>query len=224
MKLLDQEMLILKENTKYKDYTGKTINGYEILEYIGHRKNCAYHNVRCPNCKNECVKRISSLKYLNGTCQLCKSLRGSKSSNWKGYGEICKELWNYIKWGASSRKLEFEISIEYAWNLFLKQNRKCALSGWNLKFDEVFNHRTRTASLDRIDSAKGYIEGNVQWVHRNVNCYKSNMTEEALFNMCKAICLHRELINHKDIDSCSITPEPTICKPFYKVASRQTED
>jgi len=44
-----------------------------------------------------------------------------------------------------------------------------------------------TASLDRIDSSKGYIEGNVQWVHKMVNMSKQQYTQEEFINMCIAV-------------------------------------
>lgn len=44
-----------------------------------------------------------------------------------------------------------------------------------------------TISLDRIDSTKGYIEGNVQWVHKSVNIMKSTLTQEQFINFCKLV-------------------------------------
>ena len=49
------------------------------------------------------------------------------------------------------------------------------------------NHFSQTASLDRIDSSQGYIEGNVQWVSREVNFFKNNKNEKDLYNLCKKI-------------------------------------
>ena len=44
-----------------------------------------------------------------------------------------------------------------------------------------------TASLDRIDSSKGYIEGNVQWVHKRVNLMKGNMSTENFIEWCNLV-------------------------------------
>lgn len=43
------------------------------------------------------------------------------------------------------------------------------------------------ASLDRIDSLKGYAEGNVQWVHKTVDQMKWNLSQEELVKWCRLI-------------------------------------
>ena len=42
-------------------------------------------------------------------------------------------------------------------------------------------------SLDRIDSNNGYVEGNVQWVHKDVNMMKKDYNQEYFINICKLI-------------------------------------
>ena len=46
-----------------------------------------------------------------------------------GYKDITSERWYSLVHGAKSRNLEVSIKIEDVWNLYLKQNKKCALSG-----------------------------------------------------------------------------------------------
>ncbi len=41
-----------------------------------------------------------------------------------------------------------------------------------------------TASLDRINSNFGYIEGNVQWIHKLLNNTKNKMHNEDFINWC----------------------------------------
>ena len=41
--------------------------------------------------------------------------------------------------------------------------------------------------IDRIDSSKGYVKGNVQWVHKNVNLMKGKFDQEYFIEMCKKI-------------------------------------
>lgn len=48
-------------------------------------------------------------------------------------------------------------------------------------------YEEQTASLDRIDSSKGYIPGNVQWVHKDVNKMKLALSEKRLLELCTLI-------------------------------------
>lgn len=121
-----------------------------------------------------------------------------KEESYKGYEGISKNKWSRILRGAIRKKsggkiinaLEFTISIEYVWNLFIQQSKKCALSGIDLVMgyhDIDFN----TASLDRIDSSKGYIEGNVQWIHKDIQWIKGDFQEEELLTYINLIYKHR---------------------------------
>lgn len=114
----------------------------------------------------------------------------SKIKQWKGYGEISGEYWNTIKSHSKKSKgrqlLSFNINIEYIWNLFLIQERKCALS--KIPLIMPFRDKDRSiignASLDRIDSSKGYIKGNVQWVHKDINMMKRIYNQDYFIEMC----------------------------------------
>ena len=49
-----------------------------------------------------------------------------------------------------------------------------------IKFKKRHND-SKTASLDRIDSSKGYTEDNIQWVHKDVNQMKMDLPEQRFF-------------------------------------------
>lgn len=133
-------------------------------------------------------------------------LKGASHANWKGYGEISGSKWNAVKKHLvrENRTIEFNITIEYAWNLFLLQNRKCALTGielvFHLKKRKADDPQT-TASLDRIDSSKGYIEGNVQWVHQHINIMKHHYSQEEFISMCNLVA-KRHPAEHKFAFDC----------------------
>ena len=93
--------------------------------------------------------------------------------------------WSGIKNSAGKRKHEFNITIEYAYNLFIQQDKKCALTGELMKLDDKISKHT--ASLDRINSKIGYVEGNVQWVLREVNLMKNVLPEDKFISLCKKI-------------------------------------
>ena len=77
--------------------------------------------------------------------------------------------------------------------LFLKQNKKCALTGIDIHFPETAKeHSKGTASLDRIDSSKPYNADNVQWVHKTVGMMKLAFTQTEFIEWCKLIARYNE--------------------------------
>ena len=99
-------------------------------------------------------------------------------------------MWGSIVRSASGKgkraNIGISISIEEAWNLFLSQNRKCALSGIEI-YCSPTNRAKGTASLDRIDSSIGYHSENVQWVHKDINRMKNIFSQEYFIAMCKHV-------------------------------------
>ena len=80
---------------------------------------------------------------------------------------------------AKQRPKDCNITVEYLYELWHKQEGKCAFTGMPLVLydDKVHDYITQ-ASLDRIDSNKGYVKGNVQFVSTCLNFAKSNMSDE----------------------------------------------
>lgn len=115
---------------------------------------------------------------------------GDLHHQYNGYNLISGSFWGRIRDSAKVRKKEFNITIEYCWNLFLIQDGKCAISKVDIRLSQntkdLYN-KSITASLDRIDSSKGYIEGNVQWVHKNVNYMKFRFEQQEFIDWCKII-------------------------------------
>jgi len=107
-----------------------------------------------------------------------------------GYKLINGSHFNSIKSSAQIRCLKFEVSKEQIYDLFLIQKCKCKISGVELTMPENNNDYITgnfTASLDRIDSNKGYTIDNIQWVHKKINIMKQNMTDQEFINWCKII-------------------------------------
>ena len=88
--------------------------------------------------------------------------------------------------------MEFNITIEYVADLYKKQEGRCAISGMDIDIQGT-PWKGQTGSLDRIDSSKGYVEGNVQWVHKIVNEMKWDLEEEEFFSIVKLIYKHKQL-------------------------------
>ena len=60
----------------------------------------------------------------------------------------------------------------------------------NIPFNR--NEKRYTYSIDRIDSSKGYIVGNVQWIHKTINQMKWNSSQEEFIEFCKAVAAHNQ--------------------------------
>ena len=162
---------------------------FGMLKVIGFSHN--YHRHRYWLCKCECGKEkvIAQDPLVIGrviSCGCSKKRIQNKHKSWTGYGEISGQYYNKIKVKALSRKQKrrFDVSIEYLWELFLKQERKCALTNLPLAFGSLKLKQNQTASLDRIDSSNGYIIGNVQWVHKDINWMKNDFDQEKFIEYC----------------------------------------
>jgi hypothetical protein len=153
-------------------------------EYV--KNEHTYSRWKC-ECGREIVTRKNNVLF--GTKISCGCSRHlSNSKLWRGVGEISKTFWSRIRGNARSRNRTLSITMKDAWKLFLKQNRKCALSDEPLIFAKAgTNFLGGTASLDRIDSSKGYTIDNVQWVHRDINRMKSDLLPATFFMWCKKI-------------------------------------
>jgi len=105
---------------------------------------------------------------------------GKSSRYFKGFEGISGTFWYKVERTAIRRSIEFNIDLEYAWGLFIKQEGRCALTGLELSYE----NSACTASLDRINSAAGYVRGNVQWVHKHINMMKGSHDQKYFVKLC----------------------------------------
>ncbi len=89
---------------------------------------------------------------------------------------------------ARKRGLKVEISMQDIWDIYLRQDRRCALTGWPVSFHLS---GVSSASVDRIDSAKDYTLDNSQIVHKDVNLSKMDHDELRFYAICRAVHLNR---------------------------------
>lgn len=88
---------------------------------------------------------------------------------------------------------ECNITLEYLKQLWEKQNGRCPYTGWKLDNLETTSDwesnilHPKTASLDRIDSCKGYVFENVQFVSVMANYAKRDFLEAELLRFCEAV-------------------------------------
>lgn len=170
-------------------------NQLTILEEVNVNKRWMF-KTQC-NCGKIEIKRKDWV--LSGRTISCKSCASKRTAvkfpppiNFQGIGGLSKTHYSCIKHGAVRRNIPFEVSLEFLWNLYEKQNRCCALTGVPITLEAKIKDCNVdwsfiTASVDRIDSTKGYTQDNVWWVHKEVNRLKNNYSLQELLYWCKLI-------------------------------------
>jgi hypothetical protein len=205
-------------SSKYKElfYIGAKFGKWEIIDddiIYFQSQNSNFRKgkikVKC-ECGFEKIVDLYSLK--EGSSRGCYDCSHKKTGHehplFKGYKEIPLRWYNrYV-----NRNQEVNMDIKDVYNLWLKQDKKCALSDLSISFEneqpliklnpmdpnygkngkKTKHNYTCTASLDRIDSSKGYILGNIQLVHRDVNRMKSDFEQDYFIKICKLISLKNE--------------------------------
>jgi hypothetical protein len=182
MYIVTNALLLMKP---YVDYTGLKIGKLKVLSKTSHKilKNgnmVIQWDCVC-DCGEKAIRVSRLLKRGNCCCDRCRA-----KINQKKTGDISINQWNRIKRQAIIREITFDVQVEYGWELFEKQNKKCAISGLPLCFGNTKYDET-TASLDRIDSNKGYEKDNVQWVHKWINLMKSDFDQQEFIEMCRTV-------------------------------------
>jgi hypothetical protein len=86
--------------------------------------------------------------------------------------EVAKKMIN-LQQSAISRNIEFDLSFETVKSLLLRTH--CYYTGTKFEDDGKLSF-----SVDRIDSKRGYIEGNVVACTIDINSKKSNLTIEEI--------------------------------------------
>lgn len=130
------------------------------------------------------------------SCKSCASKKTAKNYpppvRRTGYGELSGTHFIVIKSGADRRNIEFNITPKYIWELYESQDGKCALTGVDIILNRSLKNQNVdwdiiTASLDRKDSTLGYVEGNLWWVHKDVNRLKNNYSMDELLYWAKLL-------------------------------------
>lgn len=187
-----------------EDWTGKVINGIEVLELYsktpmgpnGERRHTMW-KLKCKCGAIFTTPKISIVSGKQKSCTACKNPTGKLNQNWKGVGGIPKTYINNIQRGNAKKGRVVNLNWEYMWELLIKQDFKCAISGVPIGFaggSRSKQRRNWTASVDRIDSALGYTNDNVQWVHKHINKMKQDFTQEQFVQFCICVSEYQNIL------------------------------
>jgi predicted secreted protein len=164
---------------------GYSINKLTVVREGKSNRTGKYWICRC-DCGKE-TELVGSLlnpknKKVRQTCG-CERYENNKN----GTKNISGTFFGRIKENALRRKKSFSITIEYLQELWDKQDGRCALSNLPIFLNLGKKYQGHSASLDRIDSSKGYLVGNVQWVHRDVNFMKQSLSDGDFIFLCEIV-------------------------------------
>lgn len=174
----------------------------ERLEKLGWKLIGEYKNtstktvVECPLCKKHFETIIISIT--SGNCRSCGCLKSKVCSEkqYSGGKYITGTEFKSIRLGAKRRRnLEFNITIKDIEDVYEKQNHRCKFTNEILVFDTTERNGDQskigaarvirgTASVDRINSKKGYTPDNIQIIHKDINIAKQDKLDEDFIEMC----------------------------------------
>lgn len=168
---------------------GKKFGKLIVISEAPYRKNdpAPYWKCEC-ECGNITEVRSQNLtQNITKSCGDGKHKTGEAHYGWSGYEDISGTYYCSLKKGARRRKIPFKITISQMWEQFIKQDRKCSFTGLLLTFNKNQRDSNGTASLDRIDSSKGYVAGNIQWIHKDINRMKNSFPQQHFVEMCELV-------------------------------------
>ena len=125
----------------------------------------------------------NKIKYLNSRENRLKNA----SKNYYNNENMSANIIRRVKRRAKLIELDFNLTKEFIEELYVLQDRKCALTGLDFIFDKSnTSKRPFAPSVDRINSKLGYIKSNVRLVCVVVNFSLNEFGDEVFGKMCKA--------------------------------------
>ena len=151
------------------------------------RKELNFKN--CPSCgivqEYKYKESYKNALIRNSECKKCAGTKVGKIVGKLGIGSyngIPNAWFNNKKLNAKDRGLDFTITIEYIYELYVKQGNCCALSGIAIGWNS-YGQSNHSLSMDRINSNIGYIQGNIQLVHKHINKMKQNFADSLFIEL-----------------------------------------
>jgi len=172
--------------SKRVNLEGQQIGDWKVLKKVM-KKGSKIHSLYkclCKCGKEDLVFQSNLLNNHSRSCRECSfKNRLGKHIKW-----ILSPVLGYSRAGANARGITFSISNEYATQLMEQQRWKCAITQTPL-FMKRLNRRDyeTNVSLDRIDSKKPYIKGNVQWVYKPINMMKWVLDQKEFIELCHLV-------------------------------------
>lgn len=208
------------ENIVGKQFGSWTVLG-QCWAYADKQRTTSWR-CRCA-CGSEGIVKNSAL--VGGRSTRCRKCAASscgheaRARRLQARGRVEIEL-NKCRMQAIKRSIEFDIDHALLLDLFNSQGGRCALTGIRLRLKE-YQTDCANASIDRINSAAGYVRGNVQWVTKEINLMKNAATQEYFILMCRFVAMHSA---EEFLDDGSATVVPPLYDPRHPRAGEWPSD
>ena len=165
--------------------------GRKLTEFV-----CDYCGEMATKPTSEYNRNIKANKH-NFCCRKCSVIYGNKHRDYskkktdklKTYSDNRRDEFTPFRYtlrNAKKRFKEFDLDLEYLKKVWEDQNGICPYSKIKLILPEyektLKEDPQHRASLDRIDSSKGYVKGNIQFVSTSINYLKGEMSHEEITN------------------------------------------
>ncbi len=190
--------------SRFKDISNQRFGRLVAIE-VTEKQNINGGNLWKCLCDCGNITHVSVSALNAGTCQSCGCYRLDKITErlYSGGKYITGAEWKSYRYGAKIRNFEFFPNmsqleaISYVEDIYEGQNKLCKLT----KLPIFFNSTVRDgngkiingdASIDRIDSTKGYFVGNIQIIHKDVNLMKQAYSLEYYINICNLVSQNHE--------------------------------
>lgn len=142
------------------------------------------NNLNRPNfCSRSCVGRhnVKNLGKYNGNVERILGMKrvGDQYTKFRYHFRNIKK-----------RFKEVDVTIDDLKNQWESQNGICYFTGIKLdlsSYTKINKNPIYTASLDRIDSSKGYVKDNIRWVSRSINYMKNDMSDAMVYELFEII-------------------------------------
>jgi len=147
----------------------------------------------CPSCgKQQSYLRRNYAVHSENLGLTCKSCSNKVTENChRGWYRSIRISWyEMFAKCALTRGIDWMITIDDVANLYLAQNKKCALTGLDIEFPESCHPQNCPASIDRIDSKKPYTSDNIQLVLKMVNMMKGRYSQKEFIDICLSVAKH----------------------------------
>lgn len=129
--------------------------------------------------------------YRDSRCTKCKGIQNKKAkdrySDEKRLQYVLNSRLLAAKNRASSKGIEFQLSLQDLTKLWDKQGGKCAISGIPMTYELNQGRVFSNVSIDQVVPGKGYIPENIQLVCMAVNQIKSDFDMQTVLYICKQI-------------------------------------